>query len=202
MARPLDRFTAGADVVEATSRRRLDRATVRALASALAALAIATVVVTESTAALHPEGTASTNHLEAGTITLADDDEGRSLLDLRDMAPGRPVERCISVSYDGTVLPVDVSLAVETTGDIAEHVKVDVEQGRGGGFESCDGFVVEHVVHDGTLAELARIDPIAVGTIRSSSATIVFRFHLDLVDDDAAAGRSGTVDFVWEAVPG
>lgn len=202
MARPLDHVRSEVNVVEVTSRRRLDRATVRALGSALAALAIATVVVTESTTALHPEGTASTNRFEAGTVTLVDDDQGRALLDLQDMAPGRPIERCIDVEYGGTVLPVEVTLAVESTGDIADYVRIRVEQGTGGGFDSCDGFVGAQVVHDGTLGELDRAGALDVGTIRNAAASISFRFTLDLVDDAAAAGRSGSVDFVWEAVPG
>ncbi len=202
MARSLDQHLARETVVEGRSRRRLDQATVRALGSALAALAIATVVVTESTTALHPEGTASTNRFESGTVTLVDDDAGRSLLDLQDMAPGRPIERCIVVTYAGTVLPVDVSLSVETTGDIAEYVSVEVERGVAGGFDSCEGFVGEQAVHDGTLAELAARDRIDIGSIDSVSGSMSFRFRLDLVDDAAAAGRSGTVDFVWEAVPG
>ncbi|MFN3255499.1 MAG: hypothetical protein ACE37B_07370 [Ilumatobacter sp.] len=202
MARPLDHFaTVAEDPVETASRRRLDRATVRALGSALAALAIATTVVAESTSALDPQGTATTNAFESGTITLLDDDQGRSLLDLRNMAPGRPVERCIAVEYAGTVLPVELSLAVDVTGDIADYVSVRVERGLGGGFDSCDGFVPQRVTYDGTLGDLAAAEPTDVGVFREDGDLATFRFRLDLLDDAAAAGRSGSVDFVWEAAP-
>ncbi|MFN8024160.1 MAG: hypothetical protein U0Q03_21705 [Acidimicrobiales bacterium] len=201
MARSLAHFVVDPEAAVATaSRRRLDRATVRALASALAALAIATVVVTESTSALHPEGTASSNDLQAGTITLVDDDEGRSLVDLPAMAPGRPVERCITITYAGSVLPARMSLSAELTGDIGDFVSVHVERGSSGGFESCDGFESAEVLHDGTLAGFAD-QPFEVGTFRQEGETTTFRFVFDLVDDAAAQGRSGTVGFVWEATP-
>lgn len=202
MARPLDDFaTTDRDPLEQASRRRLDRATVRALGAAIAALAIATVVVTESSAALDPSGTASTNQVEAGTITLLDDDQGRSLVDLQDMAPGRPVERCITITYAGTVLPVQLSLSAETTGDVADFVSLRVDRGTDGGFESCEGFLATGVVHDGTLGGLADGAAVDIGALREDGASVTFRFVLDLVDDAAAAGRAGSVNFVWEAVP-
>lgn len=202
MARSFDRFVVDPDAqVESVSRRRLDRATVRALASALAALAIATVVVTESTSALRPEGTATSNDLDAGTISLRDDDQGRSLVDLPAMAPGRPVERCITVTYAGNVLPASLAVSAEVTGDIAPYVSMRVERGSSGGFETCEGFVSEGLLHEGTLAAFVEAGPTDVGIIREEGASTTFRFVFDLVDDGAAQGRSGTVDVVWEATP-
>lgn len=202
MARPLIAYDADvAAPVESESKRRLDRSTGRALAAAVAALAIAAFVVSESSAALNPQGTASSNEFESGTVALVDDDAGRSLVTLDDMAPGRPVERCITVTYTGSVLPVAVTLGARTSGDIAEFLLVRVERGTAGGFDDCSRFVPDATVYDGSLGALADTGAAPVGAIRSQSESMSFRFRFDLVDTDAAEGRAGSIDFVWEAIP-
>jgi hypothetical protein len=202
MARPLAQFLqATASPVEAESRRRLDQSTARALAAAVAALAIATIVVGQSSRALNPEGTAAANSFESGTVALVDDDEGRSLVDLDNMAPGRPSERCITVTYAGTILPVDVTIAAETTGDVAPYLLVEVERGSAGRYGDCAAFVADESIFDGRMSDLAWGDPLAVGTLRNEGDEVSFRFTFDLADEADAAGRSGSVDFVWEAVP-
>ncbi len=188
------------DRTSAVRRRRIDRATAHALAAALSALAVATVVVGASSAALVQEGTNVSSEIETGTITLADDDGGRSLVELTAMAPGRPVTECIRVAYTGTVLPAGVDLIAETSGDIAEYVHVEIERGSNGGFGDCDRFVPEAIVFDDRLVELTK-RPVDLGLVLSADAAMVFRVQFALRNEAAAAGRSGTVDFVWEAVP-
>ena len=203
MSRPLHEFRCDeSSAVDAASRRRLDRATARALAAAVAALAVATFVVTESTAAFGPQGTGAANRFDSGSIALVDDDQGRSLVVLENMAPGRPIERCITITYAGTVLPVDLTLGAEADGDIAEYVVARVEVGHSGGYESCAGFTAVGDVFDGSLSALVAGEPLAVGALRNEAEQATFRFTFDLVDDEAAEGRTGSIDFVWEAVPG
>lgn len=203
MTRALEEFQLDdTAVVETASRRRLDRATARALASAVAALAIATIVVSESSSALDPRGTASGNEFETGSIALVDDDDGRSLVTLENMAPGRPVERCITITYAGTVLPVDLTLAAGASGDVAPFVTVKVERGTSGRYGECPSFVPEATVYEGGLGALAEGKPVAAGSLHSESEQAAFRFTFDLEDVAAAEGRTGSVDFVWEAVPG
>lgn len=206
MSRALEEFRLDdTGAVETASRRRLDRATARALASAVAALAIATIVVSESSSALDPRGTASGNEFSTGSIALVDDDEGRALVTLENMVPGRPVERCITITYAGTVLPVDLTLAAGTSGDVAPFVQVRAERGdtgSAGAYGSCDGFVAADTVFEGSMEDLADRPPVAAGSLHSESEQAVFRFTFDLDDLDAAEGRAGSVDFVWEAVPG
>lgn len=202
MARPLDSFrSVGDGAAAAGSRRGSDRSTARALASAIAALAVATVVVSESTSALDPVGTASTNRFDSGTVSLVDDDSGRSLVDVTNMAPGRPVEACITVTYDGSILPVDVTLSAETSGDVVDFLEVRVERGRAADFGTCEGFVAGGEVFAGRVSELADGAGVDVGVVRSARESIGFRFTFELADDAAAAGRSGSLDLVWEAVP-
>ena len=89
----------------ASATRRVDHSTARAFAAALSALAISSLVVTTSSNVLNSEGTIASSHIEAGTISIDDDDEGRSLIELTNMAPGRPEEQCIQVIYEGTIVP-------------------------------------------------------------------------------------------------
>ncbi len=180
---------------------RLDRAAARAFAAAISSLIIATLVVSHSAQALDPEGTVAANSVAAGTVTLVDDDQGRSLVNLNDMAPGRPVEECIVVSYEGSVLPVDVSLLATVTGSLADHLLVAVERGTGGRFSSCDDFVPAEQVYSGTAGQFGRTEPIRVATVRNQYEDIAFRFRFEVLDDAEAVGQASAIDFVWEAVP-
>lgn len=180
---------------------RLDRAAVRAFAAAISSLIIATLVVSHSARALEPEGTLAGNSFEAGSITLVDDDEGRSLVSLSDMAPGRPVEKCITVSYEGTILPVEVSLTATTNGPLDQFLSVDIEAGTGGGFGSCDTFEPTETIYAGTVDVLSGQEPIVVAELRNQDDEISFRFRFELLDDGRAVGQATSLDFVWEAVP-
>lgn len=201
MARSLTQFDAHIAEPAAIARERIDRTTARALAAAVASLAVATFVVGTSTNALDPGGTVAGNSFESGTVSLRDDDGGRSLVQLENMAPRRPIERCITITYDGTVLPVDVTLGARIDGDIAGYVLATIERGDAGGFDACSEFEAEEMVFDGRLGDLADGDPLALGAMRFQGETISFRFTFELADEAAAAGRSGSIDFVWEAVP-
>lgn len=207
MARPLGsnlstgtRFDSSISVVDREG-GRLDRAAARAFAAAISSLIIATLVVSQSADALDPEGTVAGNSFEAGTIALTDDDQGRSLLSLTDMAPDRPTERCINVVYEGTILPADISLAATTTGVLADFLAVDIEAGSGGGFETCDGFAPGETIYEGTVGDLAAAEPMLVAIARNVGDEISFRFRFVLLDDARAVGQSASLDFVWEAVP-
>ena len=201
MGRPLTEFVPPEDDSAGVRQARLDRSTARVLGAAVAVLATATVVVGQSTSALRTSGTATANEFSSGRISLEDDDQGRSLVSLENMAPGRPVSRCLSITYTGSVLPVQLSMAAEISGDVAPFVDVEVAHGISGGFDSCAGFEATGVVFSGTLADLDRRGSLDVGRFRSEGEERSFRFTFDLIDVAEAADRSGSVDFVWEAVP-
>ncbi len=179
----------------------VDRSAARALAAAISSLIISTLVVSQSAQALDPEGTIGANAVAAGTVNLVDDDQGRSLVNLTDMAPGRPVEECIVVTYEGTVLPVDISLAATTIGPLADYLWVDAELGSGGGYGSCDGFVASEVAFSGSVTDFAQTDPLRVAKLRNQGDGLAFRFRFDVLDDAGAIGQAASVDFVWEATP-
>lgn len=206
MARPLASSTHAVPDTSLTDdeRRiagRLDRAAARAFAAAISSLIIATLVVSQSAQALDPDGTIAGNSFEAGTVELVDDDLGRSLFNLSNMAPGRPVEKCITVSYEGTILPVELTLGATTNGELAPYLSVVVESGTGAGFGSCAGFEPDESVFSGTVWAMAAVDPKVVGTLRNQGDGLTFRFRFELLDDGRAVGQATALDFVWEAVP-
>ncbi len=196
----------------------LTRSTARAFAAAVSALLIATLVVSRSSDALTTEGTITGSAISSGTVSLLDDDRGRSLFDLSDVAPGRPAIRCLEIAYDGTILPVDLAVRAEADGTLAPYLDVLIEQGDGGGFESCEGFVARPVtwqleagsgaggfdsgvVYDGTLAELADAGWRPLGSMVNQGERRSYRITFRLQDRQEALGRSTNADFTWEVTP-
>lgn len=203
MARPLTTEEFGDDhgQKESDERRWVTLATARAFAAAMSVLAIATFVVNRSATALTVEGTVNAAEVKSGTIELTDDDNGRSLFDLADMVPGRASSQCITIRYDGSIVPVDLALLADVEGDLGPYLDVRVEQGTTGGFEACERFRSEKVVYDGTLARMAARDRIDLERILNQGESRVYRFRFTLQDTNEALGRASTVGFVWEVRP-
>jgi hypothetical protein len=172
-----------------------------ALAAALSALVIGTLVVTFTNRALDPSGTVVEGAASSGTISLTDDDQGRSLFDLADMAPGRPVVHCIEVSYDGTIVPVDLAMRSEASGELTAFLDVTIEAGQGGGFGDCSGFRRVERVFIGTLQELAASGWIGLGTVLNTDQRMSYRISFELQDRQEALGRTAGTSFVWEVTP-
>ena len=202
MARPLTTDDFESDDREADSERRwVTLATARAFAAAMSVLAIATFVVNRSATALSTDGTVNAAEVSSGTIELSDDDGGRSLFDLADMVPGRSTSECITIRYDGSILPVDLELEAQVEGDLGPYLDVEVEQGSTGAFADCERFRPERVVYTGTLDRMAAGDRIALERILNQGESRVYRFRFTLQDSNEALGRSATVGFVWEVTP-
>lgn len=202
MARSLLDFHEADDSIAVENRdSRVGRLAGAALASAISALIIGSLVVTFSERALDPAGTVAAGSLTSGTISLVDDDQGRSLFDLTDMAPGRPVVHCLEVVYDGTIVPVEMSMRAEATGDLTQYLDVRIEDGEGGGFDDCGAFSPIGEVFTGTLEELAASGWIALGDIVNAGDGVSFRISFDLQDRREALGRAANASFVWEVTP-
>lgn len=202
MARPLvDLQKPPPDPAATAYDLRLAHRTSRSFAAAVSVLLLATVVVNRSGSALTGPAADSTSLIGSGTIEIGDDDEGRSLFDLRDLVPARPVTRCLELAYTGSILPVSLSVRADADGALAEYLEVTIEKGRGGGFESCDGFVPDAVVYDGTLDVLVDRSWIDVGDIVNSDELLTFRVDVAVQDRRDALGKQTTVELAWEATP-
>ncbi len=184
-----------------TERAWVSMGTARAFAAAMSVLIIATVVVNRSTNALETDGAVSASEVSSGTIELSDDDNGRSLFDLSAMAPGRTSSECITITYDGSIVPVDLTLQAEIDGDLGPYLDVAIDQGTSGGFDQCDGFQSEAPVFRGTLAELSDQGRQSIERILNQGERRVYRFQFTLQDRQEALGRVASVGFIWEVKP-
>ena len=141
----------------------------------------------------------------ATEVRLTDDAAGTALFGNDLLRPGLPVERCIAVTYTGTVDPEAVRLyAAATTGDLAPYLDLTIDIGRPGTPASagCAGFSPAATVYVGTLAAFAA-DHSSYSTGRPTwdpadgEETRSFRFSLVVRADPAASGRTATFGFSW-----
>ena len=179
---------------------RSARSTALVFACAFCALVVSVLVVQRSSAALSVEAD-TLAVVAAGTLELTDDDAGTALIDVSGLAPGRPIERCIAVTYSGNVVPAAVSFTAEVDGALGSYLTLLVEEGTGGSFDSCSDFVAVGVVSTGRLADLSGVT-VPVAVLRESPASISFRVVVQLVDDGNAQGLATRFALTWEAVPG
>ncbi len=172
----------------------------RAVGAALACLLVTSLVVERSIAAVQPSDSNSGGAFVAASLELSDDDEGRSLVNLTNMVPGKLTSSCITVKYEGSLYPIELIMAVEAIGDLSQYVEISVLQGTGGAFGDCTGFTEIQEMYAGTLDGLAASE-LVVGILRSSSETKSFRFDYQLTDTADAIGKTASADVVWEVRP-
>lgn len=147
------------------------------------------------------------NAWAAGSVALTDDDAGAALFAATDLLPGSTGQRCLTVTYTGT-LATTVRLytaAATDTGSAAAYVDLVVEEGSGGGFGSCAGFAASSTIFSGTLASFtaSRIDHTSgVGTwapAGSASRVYRIRYTVNAAIPQDRQGASTTTTFQWES---
>jgi hypothetical protein len=140
----------------------------------------------------------------AGTVVLGDDDSNGVMFNLSGIQPGDTGQRCITVTYTGTLPTAGARLYVGAlTGTLGPYVTATVEQGTGGSFGSCAGFAMETTT-TATLSSLA-------GTYTSfgtgfgtwaptgSGQSRTYRISWNLAWDNNAANRTAGLTLTWEA---
>lgn len=175
--------------------------------AALAALALVSLMVLRTSSAAFVDTTDNSgNSWEAGEVLLSDDDSSAAMFTVSNMTPNNAVVKCITVTYDGTVATSGVKLygqSLSGTG-LDSYLNTTVEEGAGGSFGSCSGFVSSGTIYNGTLANFASTKTdygSGVGTWAPSAAgqTKTYRFTLSVADDNAAQGLTATSGvFTWE----
>jgi hypothetical protein len=194
-----------------THRRGTLSPTGRALqlgALALTFIAISVLVVTSSRAAFVAQNDNVSNEVSSAAVDLADNDSGTAMFTgVTGLVPGTPEDRCIDVTYTGTVDPTAVVLssAGAPTGALAPYLDLTVQVGTdtGAPFRDCTGFTPSATVFTGTLAAFAASHgSYATGVSTWDPAlgpeTRTFRFRLSVRDDAAAEGLTTTFGFSWE----
>lgn len=152
------------------------------------------------------------NNVSTGTVVLSDNDAGAALYNLTNQAPNNVVQRCIKVSYTGS-LDADVKLYLPggSVGSLGPYVNLTVEKGTQASpsFPSCSGFTPQSTVYNGTLQNFAASysgwsNGLAVypgsQTKWNPGDELVFRFTVSVQDDNNAQGlTTGSHAFTWEA---
>jgi hypothetical protein len=153
------------------------------------------------------------NNWETGSVTLTDDDAGAAAFSVQNATPGATGSRCLTVTSTSTVAGV-VKPYVARLGaqGLENYIYIQMEQGTGGGFASCAGFVPEGTpLPPAPLSYLSTANhdfatggtPWATTGVSGESRTyrVTWNFNttgLSQVEIDALQGKSVSVDVVWE----
>lgn len=170
------------------------------------------LVLSVSKAASTDASSNSASAIGAGTVDLVDDDSGSVLFSVPTMTPDQTVVNCIVVTYQGTLTdPGAVRLysgGFTDSGDFANYLNLTIEEGTGGSFGDCTGFVSQNTIESGgTLTNFGAAhtnyangagvwDPAAT----PQSKTYRITFQLDAATPNVEQGESVTaLVFTWEA---
>jgi hypothetical protein len=157
-----------------------------------------------------PDTSSPDNSFEAGTVQIGDNGGGSAMFQLSALRPGRTEERCITVTYTGS-LTSDVRLygAIAGVTGLDEFLDLEVERGfipePAPPFADCTGFTAVERSFSGTLrAFVAGHGDFGTGIPGwdgvNTGARQVYKFSVALQDDNAAQGlRVDQVVFTWEA---
>ena len=177
----------------------------------LALLIVSALIVTTSRAAFTAQTDNIGNSFTAGDVVLVDDDLTASRFTVVDMEPGSTITRCIRVTYNGSLDPSPVKLysgGFTDSGNFGDYLNVTVDEGNGGDFSTCTGFVEDdagaeftntltffganHTNYGNGVGEW---DPSASGQFKTYQITVA----LDAATPDAEQNESVTaLTFTWE----
>jgi hypothetical protein len=192
---------------------RRGRRSVQTLALQLAAVAlsfilIALLVVTSSRQAFVAQNDNVSNQVTAAAVDLTDNDSGTAMFaGVTGLLPGAITDRCIDVTYTGSVDPTAVLLYINAapTGTLGPYLNLTIDIGpdSSDAYRTCSNFTSSATIYNGTLsgfastygsyaAGLSTWDPIG------SPETRTFRFRLSVQNDPNAEGLNSTFGFSWE----
>src|SRR3954447_13904030 len=183
-------------------RRSLNALALQLAAVALSFIVIALLVVTSSRAAFVAQNDNVTNQVTAAAVDLTDNDSSTAMFNnVTGLMPGTTVDRCIDVTYTGSVDPTAVLLYTSgaPTGTLAPYLNLTIDVGAdtADAFRTCTAFVSSSTLYNGTLSDfatnragyapgLSTWDPAGTGETRT------FRFRISVQDNAAAEGLTST----------
>ena len=187
----------------------------------VAGLLVSTGYVLQSTEAAFTATTSASASIVAGTVALADDDSGSTLISVAGLLPEVPQTRCVTVTYGGS-LPTRVRLHADVAGTgLAAHPTLRLRRGTFAtppGSGGCGGFTPDTADHTGRGAGVLYDGPLegfptgwADGLVDPSNAgspaaqswgggdSHAYEVRLTLEDDTDAQGLTATGSLTWEA---
>ena len=184
----------------------------KVLLSLLVVGAIGSVVALGAFSAFSSTTSNDNNNFTAGTVTIADNDAGSALYALTNQKPGVTTDRCIKVTYGGS-LDADVKLYGSAIAGVGSNlINLTVAPGTVSGapaFPSCTGFTADAgaPLYNGgasgfptSYATGIADNPGTVATKWATGDSVVYRFSTSVQDVNGAQGATtGTHSFTWEA---
>jgi hypothetical protein len=155
----------------------------------------------------------SGNSWSTGNVALTDDDRGSARFSVENLVPGQTGQKCLVVTSNSTV-PGVVKLfqanLTESGQGLDSRIKLSIEEGSGGSFNDCTGFVAS-----GPAPAFVALDQIpavdystgihawtttgTVGETRSYRANWTFdTTGMTQAQVDALQGATVHADIVWE----
>jgi predicted ribosomally synthesized peptide with SipW-like signal peptide len=159
------------------------------------------------------------NSFAAGTVYISDNDANAALYSLTNQKPGVTTEKCIKVTYTGS-LDSDVRIYTDSTVNaFAQYVNLTITPGTQATstFPDCTAFVADSggAIYNGTLSNFASTKnsydngvsdyPGASATKWVTNDAVVYKVAVSVQDtNNANAGNasgytSGSHKFIWEA---
>ena len=152
-----------------------------------------------------------TNNWATGTVVLADDDSNTAMFTATGLTPGSTGSKCIVVTSSGT-LAATVKLygtGKTATNSLDTYVDLTVQQGTGGSFASCTGFVQDAGAANlftGTLAAFATAYTNfgnGFGTFAPAAGTVtkVYKivYTINAATPNSAQSSNASMGLTWES---
>jgi hypothetical protein len=159
-----------------------------------------------SSAAFTAQTGNSANGWDAGTVALSDDDSGTAMFAATNLRPGSTGEKCISVTYSGSLSASVKMYSSAVSGGLAPYVDLVIEEGTGGDSSSCAGFTPSGTAYTGTLDAFGTASTdfgSGVGAFAPGGPAETNTYHISYTVNaaapDSVQGASADATFTWEA---
>ena len=142
----------------------------------------------------------------AGTVVIGDDDSGSALFSTTGLLPGSTGQKCLVVSYTGSLTAPVKLYATSISGSLAPYVDLTIEEGTGGTFSGgCTGFSGASV-YSGTVTGFGTASSsygTGVGSFAptGSGQSKVYRitYTINTTAPDGVQGASASATLTWES---
>jgi Camelysin metallo-endopeptidase len=150
----------------------------------------------------------SGNDFAAGTVTIGDNDSDGAAYDVSNAKPGDYEERCVKVTYSGSLASTVKLYRSGFTGGTGLDDYVDLAVTKGTGNQGdCSDFSGSTSVYSGELKAFPATYGAGLSLTNGSgnaawsqNDAVTYRIRATLQDDNAAQGLvAGTHTFSWEA---